>query len=88
MLIKATINGPFEVTGPAKIEDAGGQVKELKDGEKAWLCRCGASKINLFATARTLKSDSRQISNDCSFGKYPELVEYRGDFTDSRVFWN
>ncbi|MEK7513890.1 MAG: CDGSH iron-sulfur domain-containing protein [Patescibacteria group bacterium] len=48
MLIKATINGPFEVTGPAKIEDAGGQVKELKDGEKAWLCRCGASKNKPF----------------------------------------
>lgn len=48
MLIKATVNGPYIVTGPATIEDAGGQVKELKDGEKATLCRCGGSKTKPF----------------------------------------
>lgn len=44
MLIKATVNGPYIVTGPAKVEDAESQIKELKEGEKIALCRCGASK--------------------------------------------
>ena len=37
-------NGPYKVEGPVMVEDAQGEVKEFKQGEDAWLCRCGTSK--------------------------------------------
>ena len=42
--IQATKNGPFKVSGPITVEDAEGNTKEFKEGEDAWLCRCGQSK--------------------------------------------
>jgi hypothetical protein len=39
--VRASANGPLEVTGGVRILDADGTV--LYEGEKATLCRCGGS---------------------------------------------
>ena len=47
--IKARHNGPYKVTGPARIIDADGNEYELPDdGKPIALCRCGGSKTKPF----------------------------------------
>jgi CDGSH-type Zn-finger protein len=42
--IKAIPNGPYRVTGPAKIFDPNGnEVMSLEEGRGVSLCRCGGS---------------------------------------------
>ena len=42
--IKVLANGPYRVTGPAKIVDAqGNEVMALEEGRAVSLCRCGGS---------------------------------------------
>lgn len=47
MKITIVKNGPYMVDGPAEME-VNGEKKELKDGEKGWLCRCGHSSNKPF----------------------------------------
>jgi len=42
--VQAIKDGPYKTEGPVVIEDGQGDNKEFKQGENAWLCRCGASK--------------------------------------------
>lgn len=44
--IRACTDGPYEVTGPAAILADDGTV--LKEGDKAYLCRCGQSERKPF----------------------------------------
>jgi CDGSH-type Zn-finger protein len=41
--IKMIPNGPYRVTGPAKIIDTQGNEVAVEDGRGISLCRCGAS---------------------------------------------
>jgi CDGSH-type Zn-finger protein len=41
--IKMIANGPYRVTGPAKIIDPQGNEVAVDDGRAVSLCRCGAS---------------------------------------------
>ncbi|QDU39294.1 Iron-binding zinc finger CDGSH type [Maioricimonas rarisocia] len=41
-------NGPFLVTGPAKVLDHQGKEFDLKGKQSVALCRCGASKNRPF----------------------------------------
>jgi CDGSH-type Zn-finger protein len=46
--IRTRENGPFLVTGPAKLIDADGNVFNLAGKETFALCRCGQSKNRPF----------------------------------------
>jgi len=46
LTVTATENGPLQVEGNFRIEDASGNV--LHTGKKTWLCRCGGSKSKPF----------------------------------------
>lgn len=41
--IKVRESGPYLVTGPFTLTDAGGTVYELPEGKAVALCRCGGS---------------------------------------------
>jgi CDGSH-type Zn-finger protein len=42
-LIRALPNGPYRVTGPAKVIDPAGNEILIAEGSKVSLCRCGGS---------------------------------------------
>lgn len=48
VVIKVRRNGPYKVTGPVTIIDAGGAEYELPEGEGIVLCRCGGSTTKPF----------------------------------------
>ncbi len=46
--IKATENGPYALEGPIEIVDADGNVYDVSDRQKVFLCRCGGSTTKPF----------------------------------------
>jgi CDGSH-type Zn-finger protein len=46
--IKVRANGPYKVTGPARIVDAEGNEYLLPPGDSVVLCRCGHSRTKPF----------------------------------------
>jgi len=47
--IKTRENGPYKVTGPVRLIDAGGNEYDIGDkGESIALCRCGGSTTKPF----------------------------------------
>lgn len=46
--IKVRTNGPYKVTGPARIVDAEGAEFVLPEGSSIVLCRCGHSQTKPF----------------------------------------
>ena len=53
--IKALKDGPYKVDGPIVIEDASGEIKEIKEGQSVTLCRCGHSQHKPFCDGTHLK---------------------------------
>jgi CDGSH-type Zn-finger protein len=49
--IKVRDNGPYKVTGPARLIDVEGNEFELPAGEAIALCRCGQSRTKPFCDA-------------------------------------
>lgn len=49
--IKVRDNGPYKVTGPVRLIDAGGGEFELPEGRSIVLCRCGQSQTKPFCDA-------------------------------------
>lgn len=49
--IEVRDGGPYAVTGPVRIVDAGGHAVELGAGERVALCRCGRSGSPPFCDA-------------------------------------
>jgi CDGSH-type Zn-finger protein len=43
ILIRALPNGPYRVTGPAKVVDPQGNEIMIEEGRTVSLCRCGGS---------------------------------------------
>jgi len=48
VVIKVRDDGPYKVTGPVRLVDAGGGEWEVPAGESIALCRCGASRTKPF----------------------------------------
>ena len=46
--IKVRANGPYKVTGPARVVDAEGNALTCPEGEAIALCRCGHSQTKPF----------------------------------------
>lgn len=46
--IKVRANGPYKVTGPARVVDAQGNELTCPEGEAIALCRCGQSQTKPF----------------------------------------
>jgi CDGSH-type Zn-finger protein len=51
VVIKVRTNGPYKVTGPARIVDAEGREYVLPPGSGVVLCRCGHSATKPFCDA-------------------------------------
>jgi CDGSH-type Zn-finger protein len=49
--IKVRANGPYKVTGPARVVDAEGNELACPEGEAIALCRCGNSQTKPFCDA-------------------------------------
>jgi CDGSH-type Zn-finger protein len=46
--IKVRANGPYKVTGPARVVDAAGNELTCPEGDAIALCRCGHSRTKPF----------------------------------------
>ena len=49
--IKVRRNGPYKVTGPARVIDAAGNELACPEGDAIALCRCGNSQTKPFCDA-------------------------------------
>jgi CDGSH-type Zn-finger protein len=49
--IKVRANGPYKVTGPARVVDAAGNELTCPEGDAIALCRCGHSRTKPFCDA-------------------------------------
>jgi CDGSH iron-sulfur domain-containing protein 3 len=49
--IKVRDNGPYKVTGPARLVDVDGRAWEIEEGRAIALCRCGGSQTKPFCDA-------------------------------------
>ncbi|HET6624367.1 MAG TPA: CDGSH iron-sulfur domain-containing protein [Gaiellaceae bacterium] len=49
--IKVRRNGPYKVTGPARVVDAAGNEITCPEGDAVALCRCGNSRTKPFCDA-------------------------------------
>jgi CDGSH-type Zn-finger protein len=49
--IKVRRNGPYKVTGPARVVDAEGKELTCPEGDAIALCRCGNSRTKPFCDA-------------------------------------
>jgi CDGSH-type Zn-finger protein len=49
--IKVRSNGPYKVTGPARVVDAAGNELTCPEGDAIALCRCGNSRTKPFCDA-------------------------------------
>ena len=57
VVIKVRDNGPYKVTGPARIVDAEGNAWEVEDGRPVALCRCGRSRTKPFCDRSHRETD-------------------------------
>jgi CDGSH-type Zn-finger protein len=62
--IKATHNGPYEVTGEVQVLAADGTV--LRETSKAFLCRCGHSQNKPFCDGHHRRLDWQEVEPDAA----------------------
>ena len=60
VIVKAIKNGPYEISGGAKLLDDSGKEYAESAIDPLYLCRCGASKTKPFATIATRTSASKR----------------------------
>lgn len=64
VVITATANGPFEVTGEVRVESPSGET--ISQTGKVWLCRCGHSQNKPFCDGHHRRMNWREGEDDRS----------------------